>query len=117
MILGSREADVWRKPKSMLSVARTLSWKGKIPYFRSEGSCKQAPRLPLPRKKYTFYGHEVVSTRMVKKIMERLKFPKKETELVEKLVRTIMFFSDTELITLSAVRRIIVKVGKENIWL
>jgi hypothetical protein len=27
-----------------------------------------------------------------------------------------MFFSDTETITLSAVRRIITKVGKENIW-
>ena len=53
---------------------------------------------------------------MTKKIMERLKFPKKETELVEKLVRTHMFFSDTELITLSAVRRIVTKVGRENIW-
>ena len=39
--------------------------------------------------------------------MERLKFPKKEIDLVEKLVRNHMFFSDTELITLSAVRRII----------
>jgi tRNA nucleotidyltransferase (CCA-adding enzyme) len=68
------------------------------------------------KKKYTFYGHEVVGARMVKKIMERLKFPKKESELVEKFVRNHMFFSDTELITLSAVRRIIVKVGKENIW-
>jgi hypothetical protein len=48
--------------------------------------------------------------------MERLKFTKKETELVEKLVRNHMFFSDTEQITLSAVRRIIAKVGKENIW-
>ena len=67
--------------------------------------------------KYTFYGHEVVGARMAKKIMERLKFPKKETELVEKLIRTHMFFSDTELITLSAVRRIITKMGKENIWL
>ncbi|MEI7709443.1 MAG: HD domain-containing protein [bacterium] len=67
--------------------------------------------------KYTFYGHEVVGARMAQKIMDRLKFPKKETELVEKLVRNHMFFSDTELITLSAVRRIIVKVGKENIWL
>jgi len=69
------------------------------------------------RGKYTFYGHEVVGARMAKKIMERLKFPKKETELVEKLVRNHMFFSDTELITLSAVRRIIAKVGVENIWL
>ena len=67
--------------------------------------------------KYTFYGHEVVGARMAKKIMERLKFPRKEIELVEKLVRNHMFFSDTELITLSAVRRIIAKVGKENIWL
>lgn len=67
--------------------------------------------------KYTFYGHEVVGARMAKKIMERLKFPKKEIELVESLVRNHMFFSDTEKITLSAVRRIITKVGKENIWL
>lgn len=66
--------------------------------------------------KYTFYGHEVVGARMAKKIMERLKFTKKEIELVENLVRNHMFFSDTEKITLSAVRRIIVKVGKENIW-
>ena len=68
------------------------------------------------KKKYTFYGHEVVSARMTKKILERLKFSKKEIELVEKLVRNHMFFSDTEQITLSAVRRIITKVGKENIW-
>ena len=67
-------------------------------------------------KKYTFYGHEVIGARMAEKILERLKFPKKEIELVEKLVRNHMFFSDTEQITLSAVRRIIAKVGKENIW-
>ena len=54
---------------------------------------------------------------MTRKIMERLKFSKKEIILVEKLVRNHMFFSDTELITLSAVRRIIKKVGIENIWL
>ena len=69
------------------------------------------------KKKFTFYGHEVIGARMTKKIMERLKFPKKEIELVEKLVRNHMFFSDTELITLSAVRRIIAKIGQENIWL
>lgn len=68
------------------------------------------------KRKYTFYGHEVVGARMTKKIMERLKFSRKEIELVEKLVYNHMFFSDTEQITLSAVRRIITKVGKENIW-
>jgi len=74
-------------------------------------------KTPAAKKKYTFYGHEVVGARMAKKIMERLKFSKKEIELVEKLVRNHMFFSDTELITLSAVRRIIAKVGVDNIWL
>ncbi|MBI3888360.1 HD domain-containing protein [Candidatus Nomurabacteria bacterium] len=78
---------------------------------------QQNSSLPLrQKKKYTFYGHEVVGARMTKKILERLKFPKKEIDLVDKLVRNHMFFSDTELITLSAVRRIVVKVGKENIW-
>ncbi|MFA6520132.1 MAG: HD domain-containing protein [Candidatus Paceibacterota bacterium] len=69
-----------------------------------------------PKKKFTFYGHEVVGARMAKKIMERLKFSRDEIEMVEKMVRNHMFFSDTEKITLSAVRRIIAKVGKEDIW-
>lgn len=68
------------------------------------------------KHKPTFYGHEVVGARMTAKIMERLKFPKKDTELVTKFVRWHMFFSDTEQITLSAVRRMIANVGKEHIW-
>ncbi len=68
------------------------------------------------KKAYTFYGHEVIGARMVTKIMDRLKFPKDLSELVVKLVRYHMFFSDTETITLSAVRRTIVNVGRENIW-
>lgn len=75
---------------------------------RSEYSSEHAR---APKKKFTFYGHEVVGARMVKKIMERLKFPHRQIEFVEKLVRNHMFFSDTEQITLSAVRRIITKVG------
>ena len=66
--------------------------------------------------KYTFYGHEVVGARMAAKILERLKFPKDISERVVSLVRYHMFFSDTETITLSAVRRTIVNVGRENIW-
>jgi len=77
---------------------------------------KPKSRRKGEKKKYTFYGHEVVGARITKKILERLKFPKKESELVDKLVRNHMFFSDTEQITLSAVRRIIAKVGAENIW-
>ena len=54
---------------------------------------------------------------MTQKIMERMKFPKKSTDLVVSLVRQHMFFSDTETISLSAVRRVVAKVGKENIWI
>jgi len=66
--------------------------------------------------KYTFYGHEVVGARMTEKIMDRLHYPKKTIEIVVKLVRYHMFFSDTEQITLSAVRRVVRNIGVENIW-
>ncbi len=64
----------------------------------------------------TFYGHEVIGAKITKKILEDLKYPTKTIEKVVKLVRWHMFFSDTELITISAVRRMIVNVGQENIW-
>lgn len=66
-------------------------------------------------KRYTFFGHEVVGARMTAKIMKRLKMPKELAEKVETLVRWHMFFSDPELITLSAVRRTIARVGEDNI--
>lgn len=68
------------------------------------------------KKDYTFHGHEVVGERMTKKILEELKFEKKTIDKVARLVRYHMFFSDPEAITLSAVRRLIVNIGKENIW-
>ena len=77
---------------------------------------KPRSRRPGTKKAYTFYGHEVIGARMAKVIMERLKYPKKATDLVVSLIRNHMFFSDTEQITLSAVRRIVLKVGKEHIW-
>ncbi len=65
---------------------------------------------------WTFYGHEVIGAKMVRKIMERMKYPRDLSDKVEKLVRYHMFFSDTETITLSAVRRMIVNVGEDLIW-
>jgi poly(A) polymerase/tRNA nucleotidyltransferase (CCA-adding enzyme) len=65
---------------------------------------------------WTFYGHEVLGAKMSVKILSRLKFSKKTIELAVKLVRYHLFFSDTEIITLSAVRRIVRNVGPENIW-
>jgi tRNA nucleotidyltransferase (CCA-adding enzyme) len=73
-------------------------------------------RFSRETQQYTFYGHEVVGSRVTFKILERLKFPKKITDKVVKLIRWHMFFADTESITLSAVRRMINNVGRENIW-
>ncbi len=65
---------------------------------------------------WTFYGHEVVGARMVAEILTDLRYSKKIIEKVTKLVRWHMFFADTEQISLSAVRRIISSVGRDNIW-
>lgn len=66
---------------------------------------------------YTFYGHEVVGAHMTKEILRRLKFSKEITDTVYKLVRWHMFFSDPDVVTLSAVRRMIRNVGgEERIW-
>ena len=65
---------------------------------------------------WTFYGHEVVGARLARKILEDLKFSKEIIEKTVKLVRWHMFFSDTEEISLSAVRRIVRNVTPELIW-
>jgi tRNA nucleotidyltransferase (CCA-adding enzyme) len=64
--------------------------------------------------KITFYGHEVVGARLVKKIAERLKFSKKDKEKLWLLVRYHMFSYDSKM-TDKAIKRFIKRVGKENI--
>lgn len=73
-------------------------------------------RFDKKTRDYTFYGHEVVGARIVKDIFKRLRYSKKTQDDVWTLVRYHMFFSDPDLITLSAVRRIITNVGVERIW-
>lgn len=73
-------------------------------------------RFSHETNQYTFYGHEVVGSRVTRRILENLRYPKKTIEKVTKLVRWHMFFTDTEQITLSAVRRMVANVGEENIW-
>ena len=78
---------------------------------------KPETRRWSPEKKdWTFHGHDVVGGRVTKKILTDLKYPTKTIEKITKLVRWHLFFSDTDVITLSAVRRIIRNVGEEYIW-
>ncbi len=62
----------------------------------------------------TFYNHEVVSTKIAKRIAERLKLSKKQSEKLITLVQYHQFTVD-ERQTDKAIRRFIRKVGKENI--
>ncbi|MEK9185812.1 MAG: HD domain-containing protein, partial [Patescibacteria group bacterium] len=77
---------------------------------------KPESRRKGEHKEWTFYGHEVIGSRVTRKILERLKFSRETIDRVVGLVRWHMFFSDTETITHSAVRRLIANVGKENVW-
>ncbi len=110
--------DVWTHLLKSLQHAADKKWPLDIRLAAvfHDISKPETKRIPGPKMQPTFYGHEVVGARVAKKILERLKFPTKLIEKVTTLIRWHMFFSDTEQITLSAVRRMIVNVGKENIW-
>jgi putative nucleotidyltransferase with HDIG domain len=73
-------------------------------------------RFSEEKKDWTFHGHEVVGAKIARRVLENLRFSRETIEKVVTLVRWHMFFSDPEKVTLSAVRRIIANVGKENIW-
>ena len=68
------------------------------------------------KKDWTFHGHEVIGAKIARKTLENLRFSRETIEKVVGLVRWHMFFSDPDKVTLSAVRRIITNVGRENIW-
>lgn len=116
---GAHLFDVYEHLLQALQHAADKGWPLEVrlsALFHDIGKPRTRRIDPSKAKKYTFYGHEVIGAKMASKILERLRFPKKMSELVVSLVRQHMFFSDTETITLSAVRRIVAKVGKENIW-
>ncbi len=62
----------------------------------------------------TFYGHEVIGAKMTEKILERLKFPKKDVEKITKLVRYHLFYYNVDEVSDSSVRRLVRQVGPEN---
>lgn len=68
-----------------------------------------------------FYGHDILSAKMAAQVLERLRFPHQAIEKVMRLIRAHMFIYNTNpalgaVTTDAAVRRIIRRVGEENIW-
>lgn len=63
----------------------------------------------------TFYNHDYVGAKFTARILSRLKFPNKFIDKVVLLVRNHMFVSDPERLTEAGARRLIKRVGLENI--
>jgi len=63
----------------------------------------------------TFYNHDLVGAKVTAKIMSRLKFSKADTDKVVILIKNHMFYYNVGEVTESSVRRLIRKVGEENL--
>jgi len=63
----------------------------------------------------TFYNHDYLGAKMARKIMSRLKFATADIDKVVTLVANHMFYYNVGEVTAASVRRLIVKVGVENL--
>lgn len=63
----------------------------------------------------TFYGHQVIGERMVLQILDRLHFSREVIEKTALLIREHMFVYDPETVTDAGARRLLRRVGPENI--
>ncbi len=64
---------------------------------------------------WTFYGHQVIGAKQATAILQRLKFSNEIIEKVSLLVYEHMFVYDPEVVTLAGVRRLVSRVGADNV--
>ena len=115
---GDHIYDVWEHNLRALQHSADRGWPlhVRLSALFHDVSKPETRRWSDEKKDYTFYGHDVVGSRVTKKILERMRFPREIVDVVSKLVRYHLFFSDVDKITLSAVRRIVKNVGPEHVW-
>ena len=63
----------------------------------------------------TFHNHEVVGMKMTRGILKRLKFKRRDIDKISLLVRYHLFYYNVGEVTESSIRRLLRKVGRENI--
>lgn len=63
----------------------------------------------------TFYNHEYAGAKITDKIMRRLKFSASDSSRVVNLVKNHMFYYNVGEVSAASVRRLVVKVGRENL--
>ena len=110
--------DVWEHSLRSLQHAADKKWPLhiRLAALFHDVSKPETRRWSAEKKEWTFYGHDVVGAKVAAKILSRLKFPKNTIDDVSVMIRWHMFFSDTEQITLSSVRRLLRNVGVDLIW-
>lgn len=115
---GMHIYDVWEHNLRAMQHAADKKWNLNVrlgALFHDIG--KPATRKwSTDKNDWTFYGHEVIGSKMTKKVLERMKYPSENIRIISTLVRNHMFFVDIDKITLSAVRRLISIVGKDLVW-
>jgi len=63
----------------------------------------------------TFYNHDYVGSKIVKKILKRLRFSNEIIDRVSLLVKNHMFFYNVDEVSDAGVRRIVKRIGAENV--
>jgi len=63
----------------------------------------------------TFYNHDIAGAIVTKRILERLRFSNEVVEKTGHLVRNHMFFYNVDEVSEAGVRRLVKRVGKENL--
>jgi putative nucleotidyltransferase with HDIG domain len=108
--------DVWEHCLRSLQHAADKGYSYEIRVAALFHDIGKPPTKREENGKTTYYNHEIVGANVTRETLKDLRFPRETLKKVVLLVKSHMFFADTDQITLSAVRRLVAKVGKENIW-
>ncbi|MDD4901469.1 MAG: HDIG domain-containing protein [Patescibacteria group bacterium] len=100
---------------SVLSLKHTPNkkWQVKLASLLHDIAKPQTKRLA--NGDATFYNHDIVGAKVADKIMRRLKFSSADIEKATTLIKHHMFYYNVGEVTESSVRRLIKKVGEENL--
>jgi len=96
-----------------LATCPNSDWKVKLAALLHDIGKPKSKRII--KGEVTFYNHEYIGAKMTDKILKRLKFKNEDREKIVNLVKNHMFYYNVGEVTASSVRRLIKKVGKENI--
>jgi len=100
---------------SVLSLKYTPSKKWQVKFASLLHDIAKPQTKRIIKGDATFYNHDMVGAKVAAKIMQRLKFSNTDIEKVSTLIRNHMFYYNVGEVTESSVRRLIRKVGEENL--